>query len=161
MNKEDLKGYIEHLKKSINDNFNKDYFISPTLLFVDKHFNIVALPYAFETLESKELLTKYVIPATIKTHNAEVVITISEAWMKNFNKNEKSEIKAIHEYNDKVEVVILSIETFDEVEVHVYEIKRPENKVPYLELKTSKIDKYPNIQGQFVNFLRMSKAKWN
>jgi hypothetical protein len=161
MNKEDLKGYIEHLKESINDNFNKDAFISPTILFLDKDFNIAALPYAIESPEAKELLTKYVIPATIEKHKAEVVITISEAWMKEFNKNEKFGDKEIHDYNDKVEVVILSIETFDEVEVHVYEIKRPENKVPYLEFKTSKIDKYPNIQGQFVNFLRMSKVKWN
>jgi len=165
MKKDELNTFIEKLKTDIQFNFDKDEFIAPVFLFINNDFEIQVLNGNVETLEAKELLTSYVIPTKKKKIKASVIITISEAWIKEFSKEEAKKVdltkKAVSEYDDKIEIVMLNIETANETTTIAWKIVRPENEKPYLEDYKTNVSKYPDIQGRYTNFLHAIQANQN
>ncbi len=165
MNKADLNTYIEKIKNDIKFNFDKDGYVAPAFLFINDDFEIQAMSGATKNVKAKEFLTQYIIPAAILKMKASVIVTISEAWIKEFDEEEVKNVdlskKAVSEYDDKIEIVMLNVEDINETTTILWKIIRPENGTPYLQEYKTTVGKYPDIQGQYTNFLHSVQANQN
>jgi hypothetical protein len=162
MNKKQLSSYIAKLKNDIQFNFDKDGYIAPAFLLINNKFEIETLSGAVETYEAKEFLSQYIIPAAVQKMNASVIITISEAWIKEFDKNDSVKLnKSIREYDDKIEIVLLNIETSEEIITYMWKIIREDDKQTKLKLFKESTLKYPNVVGRYTNFLHSIQANMN
>ena len=142
--------------------FDKDGYIAPVFLLINNKFEIETLSGAVETYEAKEFLSQYIIPAAVKKMNASVIITISEAWIKEFDKKDSVKLnKAVSEYDDKIEIVLLNVETSEETITCTWKIIREDDKQTKLKLFKESTLKYPNVVGRYTNFLHSIQANMN
>jgi hypothetical protein len=80
--------------------------------------------------------------------------TITEAWMLKRGIEDVKLTKRVSEHEDKIEAIIISVETYDEAFLKIYEINRenPEVKIELAEDRRG-LDK-SNVQGTFTNLLK-------
>jgi hypothetical protein len=91
-----------------------------------------------------------------------VIITISEAWIKEFDKKDSVKLnKAVSEYDDKIEIVLLNVETSEETITCTWKIIREDDKQTKLKLFKESTLKYPNVVGRYTNFLHSIQANMN
>jgi hypothetical protein len=90
----------------------------------------------------------------IKEEKPIAIGTISEAWMVKRELGEADAITSVQECDDKIEAIIISIETYDSNILKVYEIIRDGDNVTLDLYKNEVIDCKENVRGNFTNLLQ-------
>lgn len=151
----ELQDFKAMVIKGVETNFNKDKELSPMLFVVDHKNGLALMPMPAGSEAQKDLLTTVIIPSVIKQTNAQMIATVNEAWMRTQQADKPVDTSIpVRDHADKVEIVMMTIETKVHTEMVIWEIVRPENKDPYLRLN----DKVANsngaqIKGRYANLL--------
>ena len=162
MTQKTLEEYIDVLKTQIEYNFKTDAEIVPVFLLLNNDFEIFPVQANPDNDSQKAFMAQYILPSLIQKNNVSVVITISEVWMKMFDKDSDYDpSKKVSDYADRIEAVMLNVETLEKTTTFIWEIKRPKDKKPYLEFKNVSDAKYPQIKGQYTNFLHSITSQLN
>lgn len=156
VNFEDFKTMVI---KGVEANFINDKELTPVLFMATADDNIGMMPIPSNSPESKSVLIELIIPAAIEHSNANMIATVNEAWMRTQSPTKPVDTSVpVSEHPDKIEIVMVTIETKVTTEMVIWKIKRPEGADPYLELD-EKLGNNTNVAGRFANLLGQKPSK--
>lgn len=155
---------VEDFKKMIiagvEGNFKNDKKVDSFLFMAAHDGKISAMPIPTQSDQAKEVLTTMVIPTAIKKTGATMIATVNEAWMRVQNPTEKvNHSIPVRDHADKVEIVMVTIETKLSTEMLLWKIRRPEGADPYLEFDKETSNNTTQIGGRFANILGQKPSK--
>jgi len=158
---------IREVKKAVND-FFVDLDLLARNIFIDN--GTLPILFAFLKQENGKFnpaladlsqlhahdkdMYIHAVKALIKEEKPIAIGTISEAWMVKRELKEADLITSVHECDDKIEAIIISIETYDSNILKVYEIIRDGDNVSLEIYKDEVIEGKENVKGSFTNLLQ-------
>lgn len=151
----ELQEFKNMVIKGVEANFAKDKELSPVLFMVDGEDGLGIMPIPADSDAQKEMLVTAVIPAVIKKYNAQMIATVNEAWMRTQKTDSPIDHSVpVRDHKDKIEIVMMTIETKVQTEMIIWDIVRPENKEPYIKINdTVNSSKGAQVKGRYANLL--------
>lgn len=153
--------FKEMVIKGVEANFAKDKELAPMLFLFDTTNGLGMMPIPANSDAQKDILVDTIIPAVIKQTNAQMIATVNEAWMRTQTPNTPVDHSIpVRDHKDKIEIIMMTIETRVNTEMVVWNIIRPDNKEPYIELnETANSAKGAQVKGRYANLLGQKPSK--
>jgi len=112
---------FEDFAKTVEENFRRDGHIAPLIFIENRKGRLIGID-ATKGWEDKDSFTRW-LQHVLKRVKARMIVTISEAWMRRLDGNQRQKYEGpVSKDLDREEVVILTLETFDTQFIKIWKV---------------------------------------